>query len=212
MSGPVFGEGFRRELDTLFAWRRDVRYFRSDPLPNGAMDELLDLASRSPSVGNAQPWRFVQVNTLGRREALALQADACKHEAGQAYQADRGALYDSLKLHGLREAPEVLAVFCDETAETGHGLGRATMPETLCWSVVTAIHTLWLAARARGIGLGWVSILDPAAINRLLGVPHHWRFVALLCLGRPDAISDTPELARQGWQAPLPVSRTRFVR
>lgn len=212
MSGPEFGASFRSELDALFAWRRDVRHFRSDPLPNGAMDELLDIASRSPSVGNAQPWRFVQVNTPQRREALAREADIHKHAAGQAYDPDRRALYDSLKLHGLREAPEVLAVFCDEAARTGHGLGRATMPETLSWSVVTAVHTLWLAARARGIGLGWVSILDPGTLNALLEVPPQWRFIALLCLGYPGRDSDTPELVRQGWQAPLPASRTRFVR
>lgn len=212
MSGPIFSEDFRRELDTLFAWRRDVRHFRRDPLPDGMIDELLDMACKGPSVGNAQPWRFVQVHTPERREALALQADACKHEAGNAYHAERGALYDGLKLHGLREAPEVLAVFCDEAAGTGHGLGRATMPETLGWSVVTAIHTLWLGARARGIGLGWVSIIDPAAINALLGVPDDWRFIALLCLGYPEEVSDTPELVRHGWQPHLPASCTRFVR
>ncbi len=212
MTGPMFDEAFRRELGELFAWRRDVRHFRQDPLPRGAIDELLDLASHGPSVGNAQPWRFVLVRSPERREELALLADAGKRDAAGAYDADQRALYDRLKLHGLRDAPEVLAVFCDEATNTGHGLGRATMPETLCWSVVTAIHTLWLAARARGIGLGWVSIVDPGAINALLDVPPRWRFIALLCLGYPDEDSDTPELVRHGWQAPLPVSSTRLVR
>ena len=212
MSKPVFSKNFRRELDALFAWRRDVRHFRRDQLPDGMIDELLDIASSGPSVGNAQPWRFVLVRSPDLREALALQADACKHDAGAAYSGEQRALYDSLKLHGLREAHEVLAVFCDESAGTGHGLGRATMPETLCWSVVTAIHILWLAARTRGIGLGWVSILDPATINGLLDVPPGWRFVALLCLGYPDEDSETPELVRRGWQPHLPASHTRFVR
>jgi len=212
MSGPHFSADFRRDLETLFAWRRDVRHFQRTPLPAGAMDELLEVACHGPSVGNAQPWRFVQVQSPVRRETLALAADACKQLAGQAYAAERGALYDGLKLHGLREAPEIVAVFCDETAETGHGLGRATMPETLCWSVVAAIQTLWLAARARGIGLGWVSLLDPAAVNTVLGVPADWRFVALLCLGYPETENLTPELVRHGWQAALPPSRTRFVR
>lgn len=212
MSAPHFSADFRRELETLFAWRRDVRHFQRAPLPVGAMDELLEVACHGPSVGNAQPWRFVQVQSPERREALALAADVCKQAAGEAYASERGALYNGLKLHGLREAPEIVAVFCDEAAETGHGLGRATMPETLCWSVVAAIQTLWLAARARGIGLGWVSLVDPAAINLVLGVPVDWRFVALLCLGYPEAESLTPELVRHGWQAPLPASRTRFVR
>ena len=212
MSGPQFSADFRRELETLFAWRRDVRHFQRAPLPVGAIDELLEVACHAPSVGNAQPWRFVQVQSPERREALALAADACKQAAGGAYASERSALYQSLKLHGLREAPEIVAVFCDEAAETGHGLGRATIPETLCWSVVAAIQTLWLAARARGIGLGWVSLLDPAAINTMLGVPADWRFIALLCLGYPGAESLTPELVHHDWQAPLPASRTRFVR
>lgn len=212
MTGPEFSDAFRDQLDQLFAWRRDVRHFRSDQLPDGAIDELLDIACRSPSVGNAQPWRFVRVLSPERRAALAAHADACKVAAGSGHDGERAALYDGLKLHGLREAPEVLAVFCDEQAATGHGLGRATMPETLCWSVVAAIHTLWLAARARGIGMGWVSILDPHAVNVLLEVPESWRFVALLCLGYPADESDTPELVRHGWQDRLPSSQTRFIR
>ena len=212
MTGPHFDEDFREKLAKLFLWRRDVRHFRRDPLPKGMIDNLLDTACHSPSVGNAQPWRFVRVLSPERRSALAADADAQKHAAGAAYTGSQQARYDGLKLHGLREAPEVLAVFCDEQPGAGHGLGRATMPETLCWSVVAAIHALWLAARAQGIGMGWVSILDPAAVNGLLDVPVHWRFVALLCLGYPEQENDTPELVRHGWQDHLPASATRFTR
>lgn len=212
MIAPEFSDAFREQLGLLFAWRRDVRHFRVDPLPEGAIDRLLDVACASPSVGNAQPWRFVRVLSPERRGALAAHADDCKAAAGAGHQGERAALYAGLKLHGLREAPEVLAVFCDEQAGTGHGLGRMTMPDTLCWSVVAAIQTLWLAARARGIGLGWVSILDPRAVNDLLDVPAAWRFVALLCLGYPVEPSDTPELVRRDWQEPLPPTATRFIR
>lgn len=212
MTAPEFDEDFRRQLGELFAWRRDVRHFREGSLPGGAVDELLDIACHGPSVGNAQPWRFVRVLSPERRITLVTHVDAQKQAASTAYAGSQQALYDGLKLHGLREAPEVLAVFCDEQAGTGHGLGRATMPETLCWSVVTAIHALWLAARAQGIGMGWVSILDPAAMNTLLDVPAHWRFVALLCLGYPADESDTPELVLHGWQDRLPASETRFTR
>ena len=212
MTGPEFSDAFRDQLDQLFAWRRDVRHFRSDPLPDREIEELLAIACRSPSVGNAQPWRFVRVLLPEKRTALAAHADTCKAAAGSGHDGERAALYDGLKLHGLREAPEVLAVFCDELAATGHGLGRATMPETLCWSVVAAVHTLWLAARARGIGMGWVSILEPHAVNAMLDVPESWRFVALLCLGYPVDESDTPELVRHGWQDRLPASETRFTR
>lgn len=212
MTGPGFDAGFCKKLGELFAWRRDVRHFRRDPLPDGAIDELLDIACHGPSVGNAQPWRFVRVLSPERRETLASHVDARKDEAGAVYGDIERALYDRLKLHGLHEAPEVLAVFCDEAGAAGLGLGRQTMPETLCWSVITAIHTLWLASRARGIGMGWVSILDPAMINALLDVPGEWRFMALLCLGYPAYESDIPELVRHGWQDRLPPSATRLTR
>lgn len=212
MTGPDFDDTFRTRLDQLFAWRRDVRHFRSDPLPDGMIDDLLDIAGSSPSVGNSQPWRFVRVLSPERRAVLVRHVDEHKHSAGQAYEGSQRALYDQLRLHGLDGAPEVLAVFCEELSIAGQGLGRKTMPETLCWSVIAAIHTLWLAARARGIGMGWVSILDPEAMNTLLDVPDDWRFIALLCLGYPADESETPELVRHGWQDRLPAQATRFNR
>lgn len=212
MTEPVFNDGFRGQLESLLAWRRDVRHFQTRALPEDAIDKMLDIASCGPSVGNAQPWRFVRICSTQRREALATQVDAQKLVAGEQYPGNRKALYQSLKLHGLREAPEVLAVFCDEQADAGHGLGRATMPDTLCWSVVTAIHTLWLVARAQGIGLGWVSIIDPHGINALLDVPADWRFVALLCLGYPEQETQVPELVKLGWQDRLSPASTRLVR
>jgi 5,6-dimethylbenzimidazole synthase len=212
MTEPVFDAAFHNQLENLLAWRRDVRNFQTRPLPDGLLDGLLEAACHGPSVGNAQPWRFVRVRSPERRETLGAQVDAQKRAAGDAYSLDRKALYDGLKLHGLREAPEIIAVFCDEQSEAGHGLGRATMPETLCWSVVTAVHILWLAARAHGIGLGWVSIIDPTDMNATLDVPAHWRFIALLCLGYPDHETDTPELVRHGWQERLPPAKTRLER
>lgn len=212
MIAPVFNANFREKLDELFLWRRDVRHFLGDPLPDGIIDDLLDIACRGPSVGNTQPWRFVRVLSAERREVLARHVEAHKLDAGEGYEGSQRTTYDSLKLHGLDEAPEVLAVFCEEQGIAGQDLGRRTMPETLCWSVVAAIHTLWLTARANGIGMGWVSILDPTAMNRMLDVPDGWRFVALLCLGRPADESTVPDLVRHGWQDRLPSSATRFIR
>ena len=113
----------------------------------------------------------------------------------------RGALYASLKLAGLKEAPCHVAVFVDETTRAGHGLGRQTMPETLHYSAVAAVQTLWLAARAYGLGVGWVSILAPAEVARILDVPEEWSLVAYLCVGYPEEEHLDPELERQGWQA-----------
>ncbi len=211
MSDPVFPLD---ALDTLLRWRRDVRHFRTDPLPDGLMDALLQRACLAPSVGFAQPWRFVRVQSPDVRARLSAHVDDCNTRAGAAYAEDpaRGADYAALKLHGLREAPEVLGVFCDETTAVGHGLGRQTMPETLRYSVVCAVHTLWLAARARGVGVGWVSILEPAGVAQLLETPPAWRLVALLCLGYPEAASQQPELERCGWQNRLdPASLTRII-
>jgi len=105
-----------------------------------------------------------------------------------------------LKLEGLSQAPVHLAVCADETTGQGHGLGRQTMPETIRYSVVAAIQTLWLAARAEGLGVGWVSILDPDAARAVLDLPEGWTFVAYLCLGWPEEEHDDPELERHGWE------------
>ena len=113
---------------------------------------------------------------------------------------DRAALYARLKLAGLDDAPCQLAVFSDRSTAQGAGLGRLTMPQTLDYSVVNAVHTLWLAARAEGIGLGWVSILDPARIAEILDVPPDWVFIGHLCVGYPLKEDDTPALEREGWE------------
>jgi 5,6-dimethylbenzimidazole synthase len=190
------------DLEALLVWRRDVRHFDRRQIAEAELERLFALAQLAPSVGNAQPWRFVRLRNPALRMMLAEHVDAAARQAGEAYgKEERAALYASLKLHGLREAPEIVAVFSDETPVEGHGLGIATMPEALRYSTVLAIHTLWLAAQSRGIGLGWVSILEPGRVSALLDVPEHWHFIALLCLGYPEVPSDIPELERRGWQA-----------
>jgi 5,6-dimethylbenzimidazole synthase len=185
----------------LLGWRRDVRHFRRDPLPDGMMDTLLSLAHLAPSVGNSQPWRFVRVRSPALRLALADHADAEVARTAQGYDDERRAAYLALKLHGLREAPEILGVFSEAAPSAGHGLGIATMPEALLYSTVMAIYTLWLSARARSVGLGWVSIVHPDAVTAMLEVPAHWTFVAVLCVGFPEVSSPVPELEQRGWQA-----------
>jgi 5,6-dimethylbenzimidazole synthase len=200
---PQFGPEFQRDLAELLAWRRDVRHFRSDPLEEDVVAELLETAQLAPSVGNSQPWRFVRIRSAQQREALAAHADAEIARAGAVMAEDRRSAYAALKLHGMREAPELIAVFCDDETPIGGRLGAATMPETRGFSVVLAIHTLWLAARARGLGLGWVSVVEPGYVSTLLDVPQDWRLIALLCLGHPLEPDHVPELERRGWQARL---------
>lgn len=196
-----FGAAFRDEFEALLAWRRDVRHFKTDPVPPDVVEHLLDLTCLAPSVGNAQPWRFVSVDAPARREGIIANFQKANEAALSCYAGERAELYARLKLAGLKESPRHFAVFCDEATEQGAGLGRLTMPETLRYSTVLAIHTLWLAARARGLGLGWVSIIDPEQVTATLEVPPNWRFVAYLCLGYPAENHIEPELQRKGWQS-----------
>jgi 5,6-dimethylbenzimidazole synthase len=196
----VFDRTFRDRLHDLLLWRRDVRRFRSDPLPSGTLDALIELACLAPSVGLSQPWRFVIVEDAARRAAIRRNFETCNAAALTAQQHERAGLYAQLKLAGLSEAPGHLAVFADRATEQGHGLGRHTMPEMIEYSAVTAVHTIWLAARAQGIGMGWVSILDPPAIAGILAVPPDWKFIGYFCLGYPQTDDTVPELEQSGWE------------
>jgi len=203
---PCFDSAFTEKLTDLFRWRRDVRRFRSDPVDRALVDELVAQAALAPSVGHSQPWRFVSVETSERRSEVIANFNRCNADALAAYEGEDSARYAGLKLAGLREAPVHVAVFCDGATEAGRGLGRKTMPETLCYSVVAAIQNLALAARARGLGVGWVSILDPSDIAAILDVPAAWQLVAYLCIGRPEEEHLDPELERHDWQTRLPQS------
>jgi 5,6-dimethylbenzimidazole synthase len=199
-----FDDTFRRRLRELLAWRRDVRRFRRDALPPGALERLIELACLAPSVGLSQPWRFVIVDAPARRAAIRANFESCNAKALAAQSGERAAAYAQLKLAGLDEAPGHLAVFADPATTRGHGLGRNTMPEMIEYSAVTAVHTIWLAARAEGIGMGWVSILDPAVVATALDVPAVWTFIGYLCLGFPQTEDDVPALERADWERRYP--------
>jgi 5,6-dimethylbenzimidazole synthase len=201
-----FDAAFRARLRDLLVWRRDVRRFRRDALPDGALESLIELACLAPSVGLSQPWRFVIVEDRALRAAIHENFSACNAQALAAQAPQRAGLYARLKLAGLDEAPVHFAVFADRTTTQGHDLGRRTMPEMIDYSAVTAVHTIWLAARAQGIGLGWISILDPAAMTAILDVPAAWKFIGYFCLGYPEAEDTIPELEQAGWEQRSPVS------
>jgi 5,6-dimethylbenzimidazole synthase len=196
----AFDDTFRARLRDLLVWRRDVRRFRRDLLPGGTLEALIELACLAPSVGLSQPWRFVIVDDAAARTAIRQIFAACNADALNAQSRERAQLYARLKLAGLEAAPCHFAVFADRSTERGHGLGRHTMPEMIEYSAVTAVHTIWLAARAQGIGMGWVSILDPEKVATLLRVPAQWKFIGYFCLGYPELDDCVPELERRGWE------------
>jgi 5,6-dimethylbenzimidazole synthase len=211
-AAPHFDDAFRARLLDLFCWRRDVRRFRTDPLPPGTLEILIEIACLAPSVGLSQPWRFVIVTDPARRQAAMDNFKTCNADALSDYSGDLANRYAALKLAGLREAPCHLAVFADRATIVGHGLGRRTMPEMADYSAVTAIFSMWLAARAEGIGMGWVSILDPVMIAAILDIPSDWRFIGYFCLGYPQLEDDSPELERVGWEQRLPAGDCIFHR
>ncbi len=196
----AFDERFRAQLADLFSQRRDVRQFKREPLPAGTVERLIKIAALAPSVGLSEPWRFVIVRDPDRRAAIHANFAQANAGALAAQSADRAGAYVRLKLAGLDDAPEHVALFADPATTQGHGLGRHSMPETIEYSAVMAAHTLWLAARAEGIGVGWISILDPEAMTRILEVPPDWKFLGHLCIGYPGEQSRIPKLQRDGWE------------
>ena len=201
-------QSHRDALHDVLQWRRDVRHFLPDHVPTEVLDRLRAAMDMAPSVGNARPWRVLQVTTPALRKAVIATFEAANDSAGAIYDDDKRAAYDQLKLAGLHDAPVHLAVFTEQLPEAGHGLGRQSMPEMLSYSTVSAIHTLWLAARAENLGLGWVSILDPTGIARILDVPDSWELTGYLCLGKAAFDDDIPLLDRKNWQASTPTEWT----
>ena len=197
-------------LEQLVRWRRDVRRFRTDPVAKDVLDHVLRLADLSPSVGNSQPWRVLKVEDAGQRRAVRANFEAARSASAARYDGEKAGLYASLKLAGFDAAPIHLAVFCDHGSQQGHGLGQQTMPEALEQSCTCMITVLWLAAREAGLGLGWVSILDPVAVCQTLEAPPGWKLVGYLLLGWPEEEHLDPELERHGWQVRTPFE-TRFA-
>ncbi len=187
-------------FENLVRWRRDVRRFTMQPIAHDDLARLLAIAHLAPSVGNSQPWRIVNVDSPDRRSRVRANFEASNLRAAAGYTGKQRTDYERLKLAGFDRAPVHLCIFCDPDPDEGHGLGRQTQPETLDYSCVGLIQILWLSARTLGIGLGWVSILDPVGLNGVLDVSPSWRFVGYLLMGYPEENHDDPELVRYGWQ------------
>jgi 5,6-dimethylbenzimidazole synthase len=205
----AFNEFERAAVYRAISTRRDVRRgFVNRPMPEELLRRLLSAAHSAPSVGLMQPSRFIVIRNLSTRTAVHNIFEEANHKAAATYQGEQGKQYAALKLEGILEAPQNLCVVCDTQNERGHKLGRHTMPETAVYSTVCAVQNLWLAARAEGIGVGWVSILDPVRLRTLLRIPAHVLPVAYLCLGYVDHFATEPELERSGWERRVSLETT----
>jgi 5,6-dimethylbenzimidazole synthase len=201
-----FDENEREAVYRAIRERRDVRRgFLQEPIPEELLHRLLEAAHNAPSVGLMQPWRFIVVKDLGVRQAVHRIFLNANEQALADYEGERQQNYAGMKLEGILEAPQNLCIVCDSQSSQGHQLGRRTMPETALYSAVCAVQNLWLAARAEGVGVGWVSILEPNLLRNVLGIPERITPVAYLCLGYVDAFATEPDLERTGWEKRTPL-------
>lgn len=208
VAGPQ-SEFEMRERDAVYraiATRRDVRRgFTDQPMPEELLRRLLSAAHCAPSVGLMQPTRFIVVRDRKVRSAIHEAFVQANEKAAATYSGERREQYAHLKLEGILEAPQNLCVVSDSQSERGHRLGRHTMPESAIYSTVCAIQNLWLAARVEGVGVGWVSILDPAHLREILHIPAYIVPIAYLCIGYVDHFAPEPELQSAGWESRIPL-------
>ena len=191
--------------------RRDIRSFLPDRVPDDTLATILRAAHHAPSVGFMQPWNFLLLASPETKQRVH-NLFAQENQAASVFYPDgRRNHYMSLKLAGILDAPVNLCVTCDPTRGGPHVLGRNSIPETDVYSTATAVQNLWLAARAEGVGVGWVSLLKNASLRNVLGIPAHIIPVAYLCLGYVEAFGDEPELQRVGWANRYPLSDLVYV-
>ncbi|GEM_PF-193746 len=210
MTNNAFPEAWRRGVYEAIARRRDVRSFVSDPIPPSVLARMLAAAHQAGSVGFSQPWNFVVVENVEVRRKIRAHVEVERMRAADGFEAERRAKYLSFKLEGILEAPLNVCVTCDQERFGPAVIGRNTIPETALYSTCCAIQNLWLAARAEGIGVGWVSILEPAVLGEMLGIPAGIVPVAYLCLGFVERFPERPTLETQGWLPRLPLQDVVF--
>jgi len=208
MENRYFSDDERLLLEQVMLHRRDVRgnNFLPDDVPEEIVDRILHSASLAPSVGYSQPWEFVVIRDAAVKRRVSASFDLENSKAAGSFCDEKKEMYARLKLEGIHEAPVNIAVFYKPEKEPV--LGQNTMPETGEYSVVCAVQNMWLMSRALNVGLGWVSILDPQAVKKILNSPPQNKLVAYLCIGYVGEFFSTPELERLNWKARKPLEAT----
>lgn len=208
MSEHAFSPEERAAVYRAIAERRDMRHFSGGEVAPELLARLLEAAHQAPSVGLMQPWRFIRITRPALRESIHGLVEEERVRTAEAL-GERSDEFMRLKVEGIRDCAELLVVALMEGREA-HVFGRRTLPEMDQASLACAIQNLWLAARAEGLGMGWVSLFEPQALAALLGMPAGSKPLAVLCLGPVEAFYDAPMLAQEGWATPRPLSELLF--
>lgn len=208
MKSHRYSDAERAAVYRAIAERRDMRHFSSGPVPPEVLRRILHAAHQAPSVGLMQPWRFIRISDPALRERIHAQVDAERQLTAQAL-GERDAEFLRLKVEGVRDCAELWVASLMDQRET-HVFGRRTLPEMDLASVACAIQNMWLAARAEGLGMGWVSLFDPQALAALLDIPSGGKPVAILCLGQVEEFYAAPMLQLEGWRTPQPLDEMLF--
>lgn len=201
----AFPEGAREALADIIGARRDIRRYRAGSIPEDTLRRVLTAGHRAPSVGHSQPWRFIVVTNPQTRERAARMADEQRLRQAAEMEPDAARRLLDLQLEGIREAPYGIVVACDRRTPAAGVLGRATFPDADLWSCACAVQNMWLAARAEGLGMGWVTLFEPGELHELLGIPDGVVTLGWLCLGWPDERPPEPGLERAGWSKRQPL-------
>jgi 5,6-dimethylbenzimidazole synthase len=204
----AFTEAERATVYRAIEERRDMRHFRPDPIDPVVLQRLLHAVHQAPSVGLMQPWRFIRIVDSALRHAIHTLVELKRLLTAQAL-GERSGEFLRLKAEGIRECAELLVVALSDNREQ-FVFGRRTLPEMDLASVACAIQNLWLAARAEGLGMGWVSLFEPQSLAELLAIPEGGKPIAVLCLGHVDSFYDQPLLTLENWRQPLPLSDLLF--
>lgn len=205
----AYSDADKAAIYKVIAERRDMRHFLPTPIAPELLQKLLHAAHHAPSVGLMQPWRFIRISDANLRQSIHKLVDEERKQTaeaiGEVENTARMAEFMRLKVEGILDCGEVLvATLCDHREQ--HIFGRRTLPEMDLASVSCAIQNLWLAARAEGIGMGWVSLFDPKALANLLGMPEGAKPVAILCLGYVNTFYKSPMLVEEGWTTEKPLA------
>ncbi len=204
MNFSYFNEDEKKAVYRVIRDRRDVRKFKSDPIASDILQRILKAAMQAPSVGYMQPWNFILIEKKTIRKKVHAAFKKANQEAQKMFKGAKGEQYGSLKLEGILDSALNICVTCDRERFGKIGLGRTHQPEMDLYSTVCAVQNLWLAARCEGVGVGWVSILKPGELVKLLKLPKKVVPVAYLCVGYTKQFAPEPELKTAKWNPELP--------